>query len=212
MATDIAFVGELRGKRSGSAGRTIRLIRLFEVSTRLLFMRRLIFPCVLIRVVALLATFVLATLSSAWRGTVWSLTKRSRTLRQVCLGGLSKGLGWPCLFVRSSLSSHVNVVVTLCSKSRWSHSFCRRLGLRFSYLIAAASVLRRDPAACVTLGSPPQARIPSAEDPNRFRVSTYSRRPPRSCEPTRSRPSSCVSSGHRECDRRWLEPRGCTAD
>ncbi len=46
MATDIAFVGELRGKRR-SAGRTIRLIRLFEVSTRLLFMRRLIFPCVL---------------------------------------------------------------------------------------------------------------------------------------------------------------------
>ena len=47
MATDIAFVGELGGKRSGAAGRTIRLIRLFEVSTRFLFMRRLIFPCVL---------------------------------------------------------------------------------------------------------------------------------------------------------------------
>ncbi len=57
MATDIAFVGELGGKRLGSAGRTIRLIRLFEVSTRLVFVRRLIFPCVLIRADALLATF-----------------------------------------------------------------------------------------------------------------------------------------------------------
>ena len=69
------------------------------------FLRRLIFPCVLIRADALLATFVLATLSSAWRGTAWSLTKPSRTPCQVLLGGLSNGLGWPCLFVRFSLVS-----------------------------------------------------------------------------------------------------------
>ena len=88
------------------------------------------FHAFLIRVDALLATFVLATLSSAWRGTAWSLTKPSRTLGQVKLGwsswgGLSKVLAGRA-YSSDPLSSHFSLVVTLFSKGRWSHSFCRR--------------------------------------------------------------------------------------
>ncbi len=112
--------GSRIGRPNDSTHTTIRGVDAFSVhASSHLSMR------VLIRADDLLATFVLATLSSAWRGTAWSLTKRSRTPCQVIWGGLSKGLGWPCLFVRS-LSSHFRLVVALFSKSRWSHSFCRR--------------------------------------------------------------------------------------
>jgi hypothetical protein len=117
METELAFVGELREKRvRGSVGRTIRLIRLFEVSTRLVFVRRLIFPCVLIRADALLATFVLATLSS---------TREELLVPHEAFANSPSGQSWvvsamvlagrACSF--DPLSSHLKLVVALFSKT-----------------------------------------------------------------------------------------------
>ena len=138
MATDIAFVGELGGKRvRGSAGRTIRLIRLFEVSTRFLFMRRLIFPCVL-------------DSRGCFAGHIRSgdvefrLARNFEVLHQAFANSVSGPFGVVSARVLAGrayssdpLSSHFSLVVTLFSKGRWSHSFCRRP----SYVIAGASVL-----------------------------------------------------------------------
>ncbi len=122
-ATDIAFVGEFRGKR-GSAGRTIRLIRLFEVSTLLFFMRRLIFPYVLF-------AWMLSWPHSFWRHGVpcgEELRGPHEASRNQCQVKVRWSQQWSwlaCLFVRFSLVS-LPVGCYLVFKSHWSHSFCRR--------------------------------------------------------------------------------------
>ena len=126
------------------------------------------------------------------------------------LGGLSNGLGWP-VCSSDSLSSHSRLVVTLFLKATGRIRFVdvRPVTLRDRTDVGPEYAIQR---LSLLVRSPPHPRFPFAGDPNQFRVSTSTKRPPRSCEPERSPPSSCVSSGPRECDRRWLEPRRCTAD